>query len=952
VSTISPALLPQSLEAHWNQVATRLSELPEGLFTDLPIAAETVGRVAVCSDFVLATLLRQPDALLDRLADEEPLTLLDVEARFDLAGCDEVQAMSKLRRVRQVEMARIAWRDLSGLADLETNLLDLSVLAESAIHAALEFAVGALAPRYGKPVDDSGAYLPLLVLGMGKLGGYELNYSSDIDLVFLHPDGAETNGLSDIDAEGYYRRLAQLVVKLLDQVTRDGFVFRVDTRLRPFGSSGPLTVGLSALETYLIRHGRDWERYAYLKARLLTGEKYKAEVFDQILTPFVYRRYIDFGVFDALRQMKALVTQEVARKDMADNIKLGPGGIREIEFIVQASQLVRGGRDPALQERSLLSVLPRLVHNRQLTESVVTGLADAYRFFRELENRLQAMDDRQIHKLPDDSLTRERLAYAMNETSWPLLVDRLVAHRQFVEAQFASVAVDEQETENATAGTVSSASSWQGAWDGCDFEGFLESTNFPEAKDIAATLRELRDGALYRRMDEVSRQRLSAAMSRIVPMLREHGRPADTLRRVLPVLRAIGRRSAYLALLNENPPALERLLALARQSEFLISLVTSYPLLLDELLDSRIFDTPPSREELEKALKQNVESVAETSVESLLEAIRQFQRTAVFRIAVADRFGQLPLKKVSDRLTDTAEIVLQFALDIAWGELVAKHGRPMCGESPDLTEAGFAIIAYGKLGGLELGYGSDLDIVFLHGSHGAYQQTDGELSLDNDRFFMRLAQRLIHFLSIQTTSGRLYEVDIRLRPSGKSGFMVTSLDAFKRYQRKEAWVWEHQALLRSRSVAGSKRVREAFEADRRVVLTEHVERAGLRQEVLRMRMRMRAELATSREGQFDLKHDRGGLADIEFLVDYWVLSNAAQTPALVEFPDNVRQLEALELAKLVPAECCQELTRVYLLLRERSHELALNDAGRVVDATEFVDERRWVGMLWDEVFAE
>ena len=952
MSVIAPANLPSSLVAHWSQVATRLSDLPADLFTNLPKVAETMGRAAVCSDFILATLLRQPDALLERLADGEPLSAKDAIARFDLAGCSEAQAMSKLRQVRQVEMARIAWRDLSGLSDLETNLVDLSVLADSAVHAALEFAVGALAPRYGKPVDDTGLHLPLLVLGMGKLGGYELNYSSDIDLVFLHPDGAEINGLKDIDTEGYYRRVAQLVVKFLDQITKDGFVFRVDTRLRPFGNSGPLTVGLSALETYLVRHGRDWERYAYQKARLLTGEKYAAEVFDQILTPFVYRRYIDFGVFDSLRQMKALITQEVARKDMADNIKLGPGGIREIEFIVQASQLVRGGRDPALQERTLLSVLPRLVLNRQLDEPAAIGLADAYRFLRALENRLQAMDDRQVHDLPDEPLTRERLAYAMNEPSWAMLLERLAAHRQFVEAQFAKVARDEQQPEDEAAGAVSSALSWQGAWEGCDFGNFLESIELPESEDIATTLTELRQGSLYRRMDEVSRQRLSAVMSRIVPMLREHALPADTLRRVLPVLRAVGRRSAYLALLNENPLALERLLALARQSEFLIRLVTSYPLLLDELLDSRIFDTPPSREELENDLTHHAELISDTNAESLLEAIRQFQRTAVFRIAVADRFGRLPLKKVSDRLTDTAEIVLQFALDIAWDELVGKHGRPMCGEPPDLAEAGFAIIGYGKLGGLELGYGSDLDIVFLHGSHGVHQQTDGELPLDNGRFFMRLAQRLIHFLSIQTSSGRLYEVDTRLRPSGDSGFMVTSLDAFKRYQRKEAWVWEHQALLRSRSVAGSKQVCEAFEADRRAVLTGHVNRTDLRTEVLRMRARMRAELASSKEGQFDVKQDRGGLADIEFLVDYWVLSHAKDTPELVEFPDNVRQLEALELAELVPAERCQQLTRIYLLLRERLHELALNDAGRVVDASEFADELHWVGLLWDEVFDE
>ncbi len=952
MSVSPPADLPSSLDARWSQVATRLSELTEGVFTDSPKAAGTAGRVMVCSDFVLATLLRQTDRLLERLEDEEPLSAKDVTARFSLTGCSEAEAMTKLRRVRHVEMARIAWRDLAGWADLETNFADLSALADSSVHAALDFAVAQLEPRYGRPIDELGNHLPLLVLGMGKLGGQELNYSSDIDLVFLHPDDAEPIGLNDIDTEGYYRRLAQLVIKLLNRVTEDGFVFRVDMRLRPFGSSGSLTVGISALETYLVRHGRDWERYAYLKARLLTGEDYATEVFDQTLTPFVYRRYLDFGVFDALRQMKELIAREVARKDMAENIKLGPGGIREIEFIVQASQLVRGGRDPALQERSLLAVLPRIVDNRQLTEPAATGLAAAYRFLRALENRLQAMNDRQLHDLPGDATTRECLAYAMNEPSWAVLFERLAAHRRFVEAEFAKVALAEQEPSGTADGGVGWVANWQSAWEGCDFGSFLENAEFPEAEDIAATLRELRAGSLYQRMDEISRQRLAAVLSRIVPMLRENLRPANTLRRVLPLLQAIGRRSAYLALLNENPMALEQLLALARQSEFLIRQVTSYPLLLDELLDSRIFETPPTRAELERALARNLELVTETDVESLLEVLGQFQRTAVFRIAIADRFGQLPLMKVSDRLTDTAEIVLQFALKTAWAELVDEYGRPMCGEPENLTEAGFAIVGYGKLGGLEFGYGSDLDLVFVHGSHGTHQETSGEPPLDNARFFARLAQRLIHFLSMQTNSGRLYDVDTRLRPYGQSGFLVTSMEAFKRYQRKEARVWEHQALLRSRSVAGSEQMRQAFEKDRRAVLTGHVNRADLKKEVLRMRERMRAELSRSKAGQFDLKQDRGGLADIEFLVDYWVLSHAAETPKLVEFPDNVRQLEALELTKLISAKRCQQLISIYLMLRDRLHELALNDAGRVVDASEFAAERRWVGSLWDEVFAE
>ncbi|HEY5622892.1 MAG TPA: bifunctional [glutamate--ammonia ligase]-adenylyl-L-tyrosine phosphorylase/[glutamate--ammonia-ligase] adenylyltransferase, partial [Gammaproteobacteria bacterium] len=729
----------------------------------------------------------------------------------------------------------------------------------------------------------------------------------------------------------------------------DGFVFRVDTRLRPVGNSGPLSVGISALETYLARHGRDWERYAYLKARLLNGAIYEAEVFEQILTPFVYRRYVDFGVFEALRQMKALIKQEVARRDMADNIKLGPGGIREIEFIVQAAQLVRGGRDPLLRERSLLRVLPRVVENRQLTVDGAARLDGAYRFLRTLENRLQAQNDRQTHDLPSDPVVRERLAFGLGEPGWEALSERIALHRAAVEREFAIVAVDASE-EPAAQSALTPA--WAAAWESGDFAAYIEDHELADAADVTTILEELRKGPLYARMDEVSRQRLSAASARIVAMLKGVVRPARTLERVLPVLQAVGRRSAYLALLNENPAALGRLLALAGQSRFLVRLISAYPLLLDELLDSRILDTPPTRDELESSLARITAQFDASDVEASLEAMRQFQRTAIFRIAVADRFGQLPIMKVSDRLTDTAEIILEFALETASRELVARYGRPMCGKPPDLEEAGFAIIAYGKLGGLELGYGSDLDIVFVHGSHGPHQETDGDAPIDNSRFFLRLAQRLMHFLGIQTSSGKLYEIDTRLRPSGESGMLVTSMDAFRRYQRKDAWVWEHQALLRSRSVAGSASLRREFEADRREVLTAHVKRDDLKGEIRRMRDRMRTELSKSGSGEFDLKQDRGGLADIEFLVDFWVLENSGEYPELVEFPDNVRQLEALARAGLVSADRCNKLKSIYLRLRERSHLLALNDDSRIVDEAEYADESRYVASVWNEVFGE
>jgi glutamate-ammonia-ligase adenylyltransferase len=926
-----------------------LSELALPLSSE--VAASAV-RVALASDFVLSVLMRYPQELLARLEDRSALTVDGLAARLQLTSLLEPAAMTILRRFRQVEMARIAWRDFAGWSDLQTNLADLSTLAEYLIQTAAAYAVERLEPRFAAPRDALGNRLPLLVLGMGKLGGAELNYSSDVDLVFLYPEPDEERAdVADSDDElagsqAYYARVAQSLIKLLDQVTEDGFVFRVDVRLRPFGASGPLVVSVSAFETYLVQHGRDWERYAYVKARLLTGRQYTAEVFDHILTPFVYRRYLDYGVFDSLRQMKRLIMQEVARKEMAENIKLGPGGIREIEFIVQAFQLVRGGRNAELRIRSLLGALPLLASDRQLGRATADHLAAAYRFLRTLENRLQAMDDRQTHELPGDPETRERLAYAMGEPNWDELYRRLGEHRRTVEGEFDRIAWEAEDRAAAVVpGTI-----WA-AWEAGSVADALAGTPLGGDAQIEAMLADLRGGGLYQRMDEVSRQRLAAVIVRTLTLLAAHRLPAKALAAVLPVYRAICRRSAYLALLNENPAALERLLNLAAESAWLARQIAEHPMLLDELLDTRLFDAPPDRAELAELFDQHLRHVDLDDTEAALEAIRAFQRTATFRIAIADRLSSLPLMKVSDRLTDTAELVLEFSLRAAWREVTAKFGKPMCGEPPQLIEAGFAVIGYGKLGGLELSYSSDLDLVFLHDSSGTHQETTGTPPLDNERFFARLTQRLIHFLTTQTSSGRLYEVDTRLRPSGRAGLMVASLDSFKRYQASEAWVWEHQALLRSRAVAGSRAVCEAFERARREILIEHVARDKLRAEVVKMRARMRSELSLGKDGRFDIKQDPGGLADIEFLVDYWVLENAARFPQLVDFTDNIRQLEALERVGLVSNERCLKLKDAYLALRRRIHELALDEGGRVVDDREFEDLRAWIISIWQEVFA-
>ncbi|WP_428103294.1 bifunctional [glutamate--ammonia ligase]-adenylyl-L-tyrosine phosphorylase/[glutamate--ammonia-ligase] adenylyltransferase [Candidatus Rariloculus sp.] len=942
-----PPDLPPPLEDRWHRVQERLRALPDDTFGPYPRAAETVARVAVCSDFVLSTLLRQPGALLGRLADDQPLSAEQLHSRLRLGQCSEAEALATLRRCRHVEMARIAWRDLAGWSSIETNLADLSLLADCMIESALEYAAGELAPRFGRPVDANGEAESLLILAMGKLGGNELNFSSDVDLVLLYADSIVFKGHSHTRSDEYFRRLGQVLIKLLDQVTADGVAFRVDTRLRPFGSSGPLAVSLPALENYLIRHGRDWERYAYQKARLITGRRHASELFDEILIPFVYRRYVDYGVFRALREMKTSIAQEVARRNLADNVKLGSGGIREIEFIVQAFQLVRGGQSPGLRKRSLLAALERLGAAGLLESGAVAGLGRAYRFLRTIENRIQAMEDRQTHNLPTEPGARSGLAYAMAMSGWEELAAEIGRQRGVVETQFARLAFEER-GENRR--EQLNEEQWAAAWERADLGSVLADTGIEQADAVAEELNALRTGNLYRRMDEPSRQRLADVVARLMPRLSRYRNPSWIVSRLVPLLRAVARRSAYLALLSENPPALRRLLTVAQCSEFLVSQVAEHPGLLDELLDERAFNEPPSRPELERELERIVRLRGAEDLETRLEAMRAFQLGAVFRIALADRLQNLSLMRVSDRLTDTAELILQYALDVACSEQVERYGKPLAGQGDARREAGFAVVGYGKLGGLELGYGSDLDLIFLHESLGEAERTAGPESVDNRVFFARLAQRLINFLSIQTRSGRLYEVDTRLRPNGRAGVLVSSMKAFTTYQTNKAWVWEHQALLRSRAVAGAAGAREEFERVRRLVLTRHVNRSDLNNEIAGMRARMRSELSRSGPGGFDLKQDAGGIADIEFIIDYWVLSRSAEFPDLVEFPDNVRQLEALVRNGLISAERADRVRTIYLALRASVHELALIESDRTVPAGAFSEERAWVRDLWNEVF--
>jgi [glutamine synthetase] adenylyltransferase / [glutamine synthetase]-adenylyl-L-tyrosine phosphorylase len=947
-----PESLREALTRWWERAGSQpllldaYAALPEKLRAELP-------RVAAGSEFIGSVLIQDPEALEWFGRHETPsaarVASADYEARA-AAAATAAETQRILREWRRREMLRIAWRDITGRAAVTETLLAVSDFADAAIRAAVSAAQLHLQAVFGKPRGTTPTEVPLIVLGMGKLGGRELNFSSDIDLVLLFSQAGQTDGPRAVENEEYFNRVGRELIRLLDVRDHDGFVFRVDMRLRPFGESGPLVVSLASLEDYLQEHGRDWERYAWIKARPIVGLAAYAPAYREFVRPFVYRRYLDFGVLESLRDMKALIAREVSRRELDQHLKLGRGGIREIEFIVQSMQLVRGGSDRRLQNASLLDVLPLLAGSKLMSADDVAELTAAYLVLRKAENVLQMIRDEQTHSLPTEALDRVRSSMNMGVADWPALNASIDSARENVARQFEALLFGAPDTQHRYDDT---GAGWL-ASDEAKIDEELAGSGFPrdEIPAVAATLEAYRHAASYRRLDEAGRRRLHVILDRLLKAAAQLPGPANVVQRVLRVLEAIGTRSSYLALLKEQPAALNRLIEVCAISGFLSRQIADFPLLLDELIDAKAFDELPSRESFVRELAARTERLPADDPERQVEALRQFQKVAIFTVALADLTGRLPLMKVSDRLTDIAELIVECCMDLAWQQMTQTYGIPYCGDQDAaLRPVRVAVAGYGKLGGLELGYGSDLDLVFLHDSSGEIQQTKSERPLDNVVFFLRLGQRIVHLLTMHSAAGRLYEVDMRLRPNGKGGFLMTGIDAFERYQRQDAWTWEHQALLRARAVSGDANLRQAFEAARRRVLCAAVHRDTLRTDVREMRMRMRRELSKAGPGQFDIKQDAGGIADIEFLVQYWVLAAANVHPELLTYTDNIRQLEGLATVGALERATALWLTDAYIGYRTVLHHLSLEGEGeRVVDAAPYAETRDRVVEIWREAF--
>ncbi|WP_213875575.1 bifunctional [glutamate--ammonia ligase]-adenylyl-L-tyrosine phosphorylase/[glutamate--ammonia-ligase] adenylyltransferase [Pseudomonas sp. dw_358] len=927
-------------------------------------------RVCTASDFVYQQVQQDPALLLElhasgqlQRAFQAGELCAQITAAVSVAESED-QLGRLLRRQRTRQQVRIIWRDLTRQADLVHTCRDLSDLADACIDQAYHWLYPRHCQQFGTPKGRrTGEAQHLVVLGMGKLGAVELNLSSDIDLIFGYPEGGETEGTKrPLDNQEFFIRLGQRLIKALDPVTVDGFVFRVDMRLRPYGSSGALVLSFNALEQYYQDQGRDWERYAMIKARVVAGDKVAGARLLEMLRPFVYRRYLDFSAIEALRTMKQLIQQEVRRKGMVDNIKLGAGGIREVEFIAQAFQLIHGGRDLSLQQRPLLRVLATLEGQGYLPAAVVNELRDGYAFMRYTEHAIQAIADRQTQMLPDGALDQARIALMMGFANWASFHQQLMHWRGRIDWHFRQVIADPDEEEGAT-GDLSVGGEWLPLWEEDQHEEAarrqLEEAGFHDAARALKRLADLRVSPQLRAMQRVGRERLDAFIPRLLAQAVEHADPDLVLERVLPLVEAVARRSAYLVLLTENPDALRRLLTLCAASPWIAEQITRFPLLLDELLNEDRLFSPPFAPELAAELRERLTRIPEDDLEQQMEALRHFKLAHNLRVAASEIAGNLPLMKVSDYLTWLAEAILEQVLALAWRQTVARHGSPLRTDGSP-CDPGFVIVGYGKVGGIELGHGSDLDLVFIHDAD-ANAETDGAKPIDSAQFFTRLGQRIIHMLTAHTNSGQLYEVDMRLRPSGAAGLLVSSISAFERYQEKEAWTWEHQALVRARVLVGCPRVASAFEQVRARVLSQSRDLPALRVEVSEMRAKMRDNLgsrvtaagtgtnAFDANAPLDLKQDAGGIVDIEFMVQYAALAWSGQHPGLLQYTDNIRILEGLEQAGLLPGADASLLREAYKAYRSAAHRQALQKQAGVVSGNQFINERREVRRIWGEL---
>jgi glutamate-ammonia-ligase adenylyltransferase len=971
-----PSDLQHSARQQW-EALLEISNASQRDFFNIYIAdkknADALIRLLAASPFCAELCVKHPDWLEDlldyslRSPAGSPVAIKheclsgfrqNDEQLAEITAIENLQDFDKaLRDYRNRTMLEIIFSDFNRLVTLQQTTHKLTALADACIEAALQFHYKELTALHGTPRSRDGVAQHMVILGMGKLGAGELNLSSDIDLIYSFPHNGETDGARSLDNVAFFTRLGQRIIKSLDTITADGFVFRVDMRLRPYGQSGPLVYSFGAMEEYYQNQGRDWERYAMIKARVVAGDKIAGAELMQTLKPFVFRRYIDFSVIQSLRSMKALIQQEVGRRQLQDNIKLGSGGIREIEFIAQCMQLIRGGRDSDLQHRDIYTILPNLAKKNYLPQAMVDDLSAAYEFLRNSEHAIQGWRDCQTQELPEFDEPRAALALVMGFADGESFNNALAVHRENVSAHFRDLIAAEDNENSAEKPAVDLAPLWL-IDDENDLAEALHGCGFSQPTEAARRILALKNSPVTLRMQAIGRERLDAFMPRLLQQLAHQVAATVTLLRILPLVEAVLRRTTYLVLLSENPGALQQLVTLCRASPWIAEQLTLRPALLDELLDPASLYTVPDRETLAAELRQRLLRIEPQDLEGQMDALRYFRLAHVLKVAASEVTDRLPLMKVSDYLSFIAEVILEQVLELAWQDLIGKHGVPQTADG-DVPNKAFVIVAYGKLGGLELGHSSDLDLVFIHDApiDLATAANEGQRSLDNVQFYARLAQRMIHILTSHTALGSLYEVDTRLRPDGNKGLLVSSLKSFSEYQQHKAWTWEHQALVRARVVAGDGELAQRFDGVREQILAKPRDRQDLADEVIAMRQKMQdhllpKDLAQQTPPQFHLKQGVGGIVDIEFMVQFAVLADAWQQPALSRWTDNIRILETLAQTGWFAAEESAALIAAYKMLRSHAHRLSLQQLPGVVPLDAVADAVAVVRDSWTRCFSQ
>jgi len=953
ISPVFPAL-PQSL---YQTLQRRIQDcFSAGDIQDisqLPVNALDFTRVMLFSPFTAEHITANP-LILDRFGESGDLDTSyapgDIKKKLgNFIGENQGSAEFRARflEFKVYEIIRIAWRDLTGAAPLSETMADLSDLACACISFGFEQLYPVLTQKWGTPRDSNGNAQNIVVLGMGKLGAGELNFSSDIDLIFVYPDSGQTDGDRSISNDEFFTKLCREFIKLFSMGNGTHF-YRVDARLRPFGESGPLVMDAEAFEHYYQSQGREWERYAMIKASPVAGDIAAGNTIIQALKPFIFRRYLDYGSFDSFRDMKQRITLQVKNARLKHNIKIGAGGIREIEFFGQLFQLIRGGVEPALQARPILLVLDTLVEKKLIDENVCDELKEAYHFLRLVENRLQAYQDRQTHDIPEDSVQRQILALSMGYDDEDAFYAELSRIQGVVHKHFSRLLVQADDEDK-----DSSSEELKQIWDSItdpQFQG--EDLSISGYRDTGSVVRLLQALAAHphtRQLSQTGRNKLSQLLPHLIKKVGEHPDSDEVMAKLIDLVATIERRTCYLSLLIENKGALDNLIVLARKSPWIISFLSRHPVLLDELMDPVTLYSPPKRDMLEREMERSMARVQKGDLELLLEELNIFRQINTLRVAAADVSGNFPLMKVSDHLTWIAETILNQVVASSWQIVTEKYGYPEGMEGKGIEGCGFIVIAYGKVGGLEMGYKSDLDLVFIYDAESGY--TSGtERSIDIGRFYSNLGQRIIHALTMHTPAGTLYGADMRLRPGGDSGTIITHIQAYEDYLKNQAWTFEHQALIRARPVAGDPALFKRFDTIRKKILARERDDSILKNEVGQMREKMRLQRLKYEPGLFNLKQGRGGIVDIEFLVQYLVLRHACNHPDVLEWTDNIRLLEALSVDALISGEESGILQNAYVAMRKTIHRLTLQERSADVDEDLFSEQAAKVAQIYDAAF--